>query len=243
MTRELYLANEKLKEITDDKFKNFDHNIKLTNKNNGNAFDSDTQDFKSTHSGGNNAIKFPNKKIAGYANIKNIDESELNESDYRNSNNKLSEYKKINIGMTDHKRENELYVESGGFRNKIGDNKHDDLLKNTNRIGSVDKDKSKANNMITSGNNFNKINSNNTSNYNVNSKNNFNDSQAETLLNFENRSNSHVIFCFSFKIINNFLISIKIIFFENYFRANITEIYILIIRITILTLKTKEKLR
>lgn len=209
MSRELFLADEKIKEITVEKFKNLENhnNIKSTIKNNGTAFDSDTQDFKSTHSGGNNAIKFPNNKVAGYANIKNIDESELNESDYNYSNKKLSEPNKINNLMTDHKIENELFVESGGFRNiNNGDNKRDDLFKITNRTSSVDNDKGKANNMNTSETNFSKVNSNNTSNYNMNNKNNFHDNHSDALLNFENRSNSHVIFCISFKLLKNIFI-------------------------------------
>ncbi len=204
LSRELFLANERIKELTDDRLKRYDNNSKSTNKNNGNAFDSDTQEFKSTHSGGNNAIKFPNNKVAGYANIKNIDESELNESDYQHSNKKLSESNKINMGITDLKRENELYTESGGFGNNNGDNyknnKHDDLYKMNYRISSADKDKGKPTNyMNTSGTNFAKINSNNASSFSINKNNNFNDSHTETLVNFENRSNSHVIFCICFK--------------------------------------------
>lgn len=194
LNRELYLANEKIKELSDEKIKNFNQNLKSTNKNNVNAFDSDTQELKSTHSGGTNAIKFPNNKIAGYANIKNIDESELNESDYHNSSKKMSEFNKINVGMTDLKRENELYMETGGFRTKTGDNKNDDLFKMTKRINSVDREKNIANQMNNSGTNFSKINSNNTSKHNINSKNTINDSHTDTLLNYENRSNSHVIF-------------------------------------------------
>jgi len=201
LSRELYMANEKLKELNEEKLKNLDQNLKFENKNNnGNAFDLGNQDFKITNSGGTNMIKFPNNKITGYANINNIDESELNESDFQNSNKRMKEITKVNFGMTDHNRENQLYKESGGFRINNEDNKHDDLFQMTNRISSVDKDKGILKKMNTSGNNFSKNNSNINSNinsnlnYNTNSKNNFDESQTDTLLNFENRSNSHVIF-------------------------------------------------
>ena len=41
----------------------------------------------------------------------------------------MNEFNKINLGLTDYKRENDLYVESGGAGKIIGDNKNDELFK------------------------------------------------------------------------------------------------------------------
>ena len=141
ISRELYLANEKIKELSEERSK-FNSNLQSISKNNGNNFDSDNLDLKSTNSGNTNAIKFPNNKITGYANIKNIDESELNESDYNNSNKKLSGFNNINFGITDYKRETDLYIESGGYKNNIP--KNEDLFKLNNKFNEYDKEKNNS---------------------------------------------------------------------------------------------------
>lgn len=181
INKELYLAKQTIEELCKEQPKTLNYpscnnNPKASNSNsnnNNNNIDSDTQDLKSTNSGNANALKFPNNITAGLNNIKNIDESELNESYYHNptfsdnyKNNKNIDIKNVNklpqYSLNVNEKEKNKVILTGGVPNL--------------RIN-----KNPSNNLPL-----------NTSGYLIKNKNNFNDSNMENIVNVENRSNSYV---------------------------------------------------
>ncbi len=210
LSRELLLAKEKIKDLTEEMLKNLNNsNNMVNNYKNGKINESDNIDFKNTLSS-NNAVKFPNK-ISGYANIKNIDESELNESDYNLSNKKKNSYNDRDSENSEYKNAN-LFKGSGGM-GKINNNHLN--YNNASKYNHIQQDKNRLINNNT-GDNNSKVNSNNTSNYIPYSKNNFNDSNTESGLNFENRSNSYVT-----------NIRYKLIYLNKIFRFSIIKIFLI----------------
>jgi len=96
----------------------------------------------------------------------------------------MNNFHDLGLGIPEYKRDANLFKETGGLGG---------INNNVGKITHIDKDKNRFMNFNNSGNNFSKVNSNNTSNIIPNSKNNFNDSNTESVINFENRSNSHVM--------------------------------------------------
>ena len=168
LNKELLKANKIIKELQEEKIRTTTSTISGGYKENINNIN-------------NNAIKFPNNKSAGLNNIKNIDESEMNESEYH-----------LNSSKKDYNNYNNKIIENQDFRrNNFLNERELNSNKNMNKYELNNNNFNNANKQYDIENREN--NSNNFSNKNDIKMNRAISKENEAKSINESRSNSQVI--------------------------------------------------